>query len=82
MDQPDGTLQGRTVIGGRHGSPSLTIALPFSRISSGNEGLRDAVTDLANLVARLAGAESADEAERALVRNAAEELATRVSSGG
>jgi hypothetical protein len=80
MDQPDGALQGRTVIGGRHGSPSLTIALPFARISSNDDGLRDAVADLANLVARLAGTASSDQSERALVREAAEELANRVSS--
>jgi hypothetical protein len=81
MDQPEITTPGRTVIGGRHGSPSVTIALPFSRISGGDEELRGAVADLARLVAQLAGTPSTGDAERALVRQAAEELVTRVTAG-
>jgi hypothetical protein len=80
MDQREITTPARTVIGGRHGSPSVTIALPFSRISSEDDELRDAVADLANLVARLAGSTSTDIAEQVLVREAAEEIANRVSS--
>ena len=69
----------RTNIGGRYGSPTITIAWPFSNIVNKDNELRDAVADLALLVARLASA-SDDEAERAVVSLAAEELATRLSS--
>jgi hypothetical protein len=68
----------RTVIGGRHGSPSVTIAWPFSNIVNADVELRDAVADLALLVARLAGA-GADGNELTLVRIAAEELSTRLA---
>jgi hypothetical protein len=66
---------------GRHGSPNVMIAFPFSNISTNEGPLRDAVVELAGLVARLASApgtaEHADE--RATVRAAAEELAARLS---
>ena len=65
-----------TVIGGRHGSPSVTIALPFSNIVSKDDELRGAIAELAALVARLATPET-DDAERELVRVAATELAER-----
>ena len=68
----------RTNIGGRYGSPTVTIAWPFSHIVNKDTELRDAVADLALLVARLAAAGD-DEAERAVVLLAAEELATRLS---
>jgi len=70
----------RTVIGGRHGSPTVTIALPFSRITTGDAELRDAVADLATLVGRLAAHSTGNTAEIRLVREAAEELAERLSS--
>ena len=44
----------RTNIGGRYGSPTVTIAWPFSNIVNKDEELRDAVADLAAVVARLA----------------------------
>ena len=69
----------RTVIGGRYGSPTITVALPFSNIANTDEGLRDAVADLATLVARLAEA-GADEAELALIHTAAEDLAASIAS--
>ncbi len=70
----------RTVIGGRHGSPTVTIALPFSKITNGDAELGDAVGDLATLVARLAAVSSTgDQAEVDLVRAAAEEIAERLS---
>ena len=75
MDGND--LKGRpTVIGGRHGSPSVTIALPFAKITTKDEELRDAIAEVATLVARLAAA-ATDDAERELVRVAATELAER-----
>ncbi len=70
----------RTVIGGRHGSPTVTVALPFSKITNVDDELRDAVADLAALVARLAAQVSvADETEAGLVRAAAEELGARLA---
>ena len=68
----------RMNIGGRHGSPTFTIALPFSRIVNSDSELRDAVSELATLVSRAAQA-GGDEAELALVQLAADELATRLS---
>lgn len=78
MDQPVAMPEGRTVIGGRHGSPSVTIALPFSKITGADEELRDAIAELAELVARLADSGSADGSEHALIRDAAREVAGRV----
>ena len=69
----------RTVIGGRHGSPTISVALPFARITNVDTELRDAVADLAKLVARLAARSPGDEAEASLVRDAAEALAARLS---
>ena len=51
-----------TVIGGRHGSPTVTLALPFSNIVNLDSELRDAVADLASLVAQLAAHTEAGEA--------------------
>jgi len=73
----------RTVIGGRHGSPTVTVALPFSNIVNVDAELREAIADLATLVARLATQSPADNiVEMGLVRDAAEELAARLSSQG
>jgi hypothetical protein len=81
MEQPDEKPGVRTVIGGRHGSPSLTIALPFARITSTDTDLRDAVAELATLVAQLAAAVSTGDAARTSVSGkAAEELADRITS--
>lgn len=82
MGESDGRASGRTVIGGRHGSPTVTVALPFAKITNVDAELRDAVAELAALVARLAeqvAAGSTDEI--ALVRTAAEELAVRLRVG-
>ena len=79
MDELEGESElRRTNIGGRYGSPTVTIAWPFSNIVNQDTELRQAVADLALLVARLA-ASGNDEAERAVVSLAAEELATRLS---
>ena len=79
MNEPVAMPEGRTVIGGRHGSPSVTIALPFSRIGGGDEELLDAVAELGTLIARLAAATPTDATERELVHKAAEELVARVT---
>jgi hypothetical protein len=81
VGQPDERSGVRTVIGGRHGSPSLTIALPFARITRTDSELRDDVAALAALVAQLAtSVSSGDAAGIGLSRTAAEELADRISS--
>jgi len=79
MNQPVAMPEGRTVIGGRHGSPSVTIALPFSKIGGGDEELRDAVAELGTLVARLATLAPTDTTERELVQKASEELVARLN---
>jgi len=82
MEQPEEKPTARTVIGGRHGSPSLTIAVPFAKITSTDSELRDVVAELATLVAQLAAAVSSGDAARiGLSRKAAEELADRITSG-
>ena len=68
----------RTNIGGRYGSPTFTITLPFSKVVNVDSELRDAVAELAILLSRAAQA-GGDEAELALVQLAADELATRLS---
>ena len=66
----------RNVIG-----PTFTVALPFSKITSSDAEVREAVAELAHLVARLAKqTDGGDMAEIKLVRDAAEKLATRMSS--
>jgi hypothetical protein len=81
MGTPEVTPPGRTVIGGRHGSPSVTIALPFSHITNTDTELRDTVADLASLVAQLArAARSGDREQLRLVRTAAEAIAERLST--
>jgi len=78
MDEDESELR-RTNIGGRYGSPTVTIALPFSKIMSTDSELREAVADLAALVARLATAGN-DEGERAAIALAAAELSTDLSA--
>ena len=79
MAEPEDDDVRRTNIGGRYGSPSFTIAWPFSKITHGDAELREAVAELAALVSRAAQARG-DEAQLALVQKAAEELASRLSS--
>jgi hypothetical protein len=71
---------GRNVIGGRHGSPSVTVAFPFSRIANVDSELRDFVEELVLLVARLAAAGT--DAERQAVAGASRELLERMSPAG
>jgi hypothetical protein len=68
----------RTVIG-----PKVTVALPFSKITNADADAeaREAVAELATLVARLAAqAEGGDASELRSVHDAAEQLATRLST--
>lgn len=60
------TPTSRNVIGGRHGSPSVTVAFPFSKIANVDSELRGFVEELVGLVAQLAAA-STDEERRAVV---------------
>lgn len=71
---------GRTVIGGRHGSPSVTIAFPFSKIAHVDSELRELVEELATVVARLAAATTDDE--RRAVALAAHDLVERLAPAG
>ena len=71
---------GRTVIGGRHGSPSVTVAFPFSKVEHVDSELRDVVEELVLLVARLAAATTDDE--RRAVADASRELLERMSPAG
>ena len=71
------------VIGGRHGSPTVTVALPFAHITNVDSELREAVVDLASLVAELAAHTAAGSTKKiALVAEAAEDLGRRLVSAG
>jgi hypothetical protein len=69
----------RTVIGGRHGSPSVTVAFPFSKVEHVDSELRGLVEELATLVARLAAATT--DTERRGVADSARELVERMAPG-
>jgi hypothetical protein len=71
----------RTVIGGRHGSPTVTVALPFSNITGADPELRAAVADLALLMSRFARAQGGDADERAAIATAADDLAALLTDG-
>ena len=70
----------RMVIGGRHGSPSVTVAFPFSKIANVDSELRGFVEELVDLVGRLAAA-STDE-ERRAAAEASRDLLERMAPGG
>jgi hypothetical protein len=69
----------RTVIGGRHGSPSVTVAFPFSNIQNVDSELRGFVEELVQIVGRLAAASTDDE--RKSVAEASRDLFDRMSPG-
>lgn len=73
------TNPSRNVIGGRHGSPSVTVAFPFSKIANVDSELRGFVEELVDLVAHLAAA-STDE-ERRAVAAASRDLLDRMTPG-
>ena len=62
----------RTVIGGRHGSPSVTVAFPFSKIANVDSELRAVVEELVGLIGRLAAAST--DGERQAVAEASRDL--------
>jgi hypothetical protein len=57
LPEPDapGTHRTRPIAGGRQGSPTITLALPFARVRvEANDVAFDAVAELADLVAQIA----------------------------
>jgi len=74
----------RMTVFGRQGSPTVTLALPFSRVDVKADDAAPLVADLAALIARLARAvESADlsdttTVELAAIANAADALVSVV----
>ena len=68
----------RNFIGGRHGSPSVTVALPFSKIANVDSELRSFVEELSGIVVQLAVATNDDERRTAgaAARNLVERLGT------
>jgi hypothetical protein len=69
----------RNVIGGRHGSPSVTVAFPFSKIAHVDSELRGFVEELVQIVGRLAAATS--DVERRAAADASRELLERMAPG-
>jgi len=68
---------------GRSGSPTVTIALPFSRVDVTADDAAPAAGEIATLVARLARAAAADPPDRAElteVARAADELVARLGA--
>ncbi len=56
MDESPDPQPVKTFIGGRHASPTVTVAFPFSKVANVDSELRDFVEELAGLIARLAAA--------------------------
>jgi hypothetical protein len=77
MDNGEHRGESRTVIG-----PTVTVALPFSKITKSDPDLRDAVSLLAGLVSRLAAAQAGDAnaTEMRDIRAAADGLVTRLAA--
>ncbi len=73
------TNPSRNVIGGRHGSPSVTVAMPFSKIANVDSELRGFVEELIDLVGRLAAASTDDE--RRVVAEMSRDLLDRMAIG-
>ena len=74
-------------IGGRYGSPTITIAWPFSHVTRVDTDLREDLAELAGVVARLAaaaapGTDPGMAGELAAVRQAADDLARRLAEQG
>jgi hypothetical protein len=69
----------RTNIGGRHGSPTVTVAFPFSQVTHVDAELRDFVEELIRIVERLASATSDDD--RRAAADASRELLDRMTPG-
>ena len=67
------------MIGGRHGSPSVTVAFPFSKVANVDSELRGFVEELVQIVGRLASATT--DADRRAAADASRELFDRMSPG-
>jgi hypothetical protein len=82
-DQTSQPVGERVQIGGRYGSPTVTVALPFSNVQLSDPGLVDAVRDLAALVQQTAASLQLRTADRnvelARIQQAAGELAQRLA---
>jgi len=84
---PPEPKRGMTIYG-RNGSPTVTLALPFSRVDVKADDALPAIAQLASLTARLARTVAASEtrntaiAELAEVAGAAEALAAGISQAG
>lgn len=70
----------KTNIGGRHGSPTVTVAFPFSNVVNVDAELRGFVEELVRIVHRLAAATS--DTEREAAAEASRELLERMAPGG
>ena len=70
----------RTNIGGRHGSPTVTVAFPFSNVVHVDAELRGFVEELVGIVERLAAATT--DSDRLAAAEASRELLDRMGSGG
>lgn len=68
----------KSFIGGRHGSPSVTVAFPFSKIANVDSELRSFVEELAGIVVQLAVATNDDE--RRSAGAAAQDLVERLGT--
>jgi hypothetical protein len=78
-EQVEPTEPTRTNIGGRYGSPTVTVAFPFSNVVNTDTELRGFVEDLIRIVERLASATSDDE--RRAAADASRELLDRMAPG-
>ena len=76
---PEPTAPSRNVIGGRHGSPSVTVAFPFSKIANVDSELRGFLEELVAMVTRLATASTDDD--RRAVAESSRELLDRMGPG-
>jgi hypothetical protein len=71
------------VVGGRHGSPTVNVALPFSKLNIGDaEALGESVETLAGIVGELAAqvALLAERAEADDVRVAVKAIAEQIEA--
>lgn len=82
MDEPSDEDGRRQVIGGRHGSPTITVAFPFAKVESVDTELRAALAQLADVLATLAETAQDDDAGRDMVARSARELAARLRDDG
>ncbi len=79
-DEPVGPAEpAHTNIGGRYGSPTVTVAFPFSNVVNTDTELRGFLEELVRIVERLASATS--DGERQAAADASRELLDRIAPG-